>query len=219
MWNDFKMLKIGLFCARENGHAGVVLNIIKEHNLFEIVGFFDDNVPAGSKVMGIPVLGKISDFPNNLPRGVTHFHVCTGNNNLRQNCYDLIKKNNFKLINVIHPSAIISEEVILGEGIFIGPNVVIVNSSKIGDNVLINTAATIDHNNILENHVFVGPGCHTSGRVHLKENCFLGAGAIVIPDVIVGSNSIVGAGAVVISDVPDNITVVGVPAKKLKVNE
>lgn len=213
------MSKIGLFCAREDGHAGVVLNIIKQHDLFEIVGFFDDNIMVGTTVAGLPVLGKVKDFPKNLPPGITHFHICTGDNNLRKRCYELIKKNNFHLINVIHPSVILSDNVIIGEGVFLGPNVVINNSSRIGDNVLINTAATIDHDNILENHVFVGPGCHTSGRVYLKESCFLGAGSIIIPDITIGKKSIIGAGAVVINDIPDEITVVGVPAKKITFNK
>ena len=46
----------------------------------------------------------------------------------------------------------------------------------------------------------------------LKNNVTVGAGAKLIGNITVGENAKIGAGAVVISNVPDNATVVGVPA-------
>jgi acetyltransferase-like isoleucine patch superfamily enzyme len=43
-------------------------------------------------------------------------------------------------------------------------------------------------------------------------------GALVLDHISIGSHSIVGAGAVVTKDVPDNVQVVGVPAKIVKQN-
>jgi acetyltransferase-like isoleucine patch superfamily enzyme len=44
----------------------------------------------------------------------------------------------------------------------------------------------------------------------------LGTGAIVLPGVTVGHRAIVGAGAVVNRPVPDDATVVGVPAREVR---
>lgn len=52
--------------------------------------------------------------------------------------------------------------------------------------------------------------------VHIKENAWIGAGATILPGVTVGENAIVGAGSLVTKDVPDNATVVGVPARVTK---
>ena len=52
----------------------------------------------------------------------------------------------------------------------------------------------------------------------IKNNVMVSAGAKVIGDVTVGNNSIVGAQTVVLKDVPDNCTVVGVPAFIVKEN-
>lgn len=52
--------------------------------------------------------------------------------------------------------------------------------------------------------------------VHLKKNSWIGANAIVLPGVTIGENSIVGAGSIVTKDVPDNVVVVGSPAKVIK---
>src|SRR5260221_1303024 len=46
----------------------------------------------------------------------------------------------------------------------------------------------------------------------IQDNVKIGAGAKIIGKVNVGNNSKVGANAVVVKDVPDNCTVVGVPA-------
>lgn len=51
------------------------------------------------------------------------------------------------------------------------------------------------------------------GRVSIGDNCFIGAGSIVLPNVTIGNNVIVGAGAVVTKSIPDNVVVVGNPAK------
>jgi acetyltransferase-like isoleucine patch superfamily enzyme len=52
----------------------------------------------------------------------------------------------------------------------------------------------------------------------LKSGCYIGVGAIILPGVTVGHNAVVGAGAVVTRDVPDNATVVGVPARVVSSN-
>ena len=52
--------------------------------------------------------------------------------------------------------------------------------------------------------------------IHIHQNAWIGDSAIVCKGVTIGKNSIVGAGAVVVRDVPDNVTVVGVPADVLR---
>jgi serine O-acetyltransferase len=47
----------------------------------------------------------------------------------------------------------------------------------------------------------------------LGDNVDLGAGSRILGGIYVGSRVIVGANAVVIADVPDDSTVVGVPAR------
>lgn len=47
----------------------------------------------------------------------------------------------------------------------------------------------------------------------VKEGASIGSNATILPGLTIGKNAIVGAGAVVTKDVPDNVTVVGNPAK------
>jgi sugar O-acyltransferase (sialic acid O-acetyltransferase NeuD family) len=206
-----------IVCARCDGHAGVVLDIIREYALYEVVGFLDDDVTFHhKKVLGIPVLGSVDSYFSKSDLKVDHFFICTGNNSLRERYFDYIKKKGLKLVNVIHPLSVISKSVRIGEGVFIGANVVITHNVTIGNGVIINTAATIDHDNAIKDFVNISPGCHTSGRVKVEKGAFLGSGVIVKPDVTIQENTVVGAGAVVIKNVVQNTKVVGVPAREIK---
>ncbi len=55
--------------------------------------------------------------------------------------------------------------------------------------------------------------------VRIGKKSTIGIGATIIDGVTVGDNAFVGAGSVVTRDVPDNMVVVGAPAKVLRKNE
>jgi acetyltransferase-like isoleucine patch superfamily enzyme len=52
--------------------------------------------------------------------------------------------------------------------------------------------------------------------VRIGEEAFIGLGCRIIQCLNIGSRAIIGAGAVVIRDVPDEATVVGVPARAIR---
>ena len=52
----------------------------------------------------------------------------------------------------------------------------------------------------------------------IGDNVYIGVGAKVLGNIRIGNNVKIGANAVVIKDVPDNATVVGVPARVVKIN-
>ena len=106
----------------------------------------------------------------------------------------------------IHPGAQI------GKGLFIdhGMGVVIGETTIIGDDCVLYQGVTLGG---------VGTGEHKVKRhPTLLNNVMVSAGAKVIGDVTIGNNSIIGAQTVVLKDVPDNCTVVGVPAFIVKEN-
>ncbi len=108
----------------------------------------------------------------------------------------------------IHPAAKIAK------GVFIdhGAGVVIGETSVIEEGVVIYQGVTLG-----------GKGDFTAkGKKRhptVKKNAVIYAGAKILGDITVGENAIVGASAVVLNDVPDNATVVGVPAKVIKIRK
>ena len=53
----------------------------------------------------------------------------------------------------------------------------------------------------------------TGGAKGVGDNVYFGPGAKVIGDTRIGNNVVVAANSLVITDVPDNCTVIGVPAR------
>ena len=66
--------------------------------------------------------------------------------------------------------------------------------------------------------VTIGGRAGHKGLPIVGDNVVVGTHAQILGDVTIGNNSIVGAGAIVLHDVPDNVVVVGNPAKVLKTN-
>lgn len=106
----------------------------------------------------------------------------------------------------IHPGATIGKRLFIDHGM----GVVIGETTIIGDDCVLYQGVTLGG---------VGTGEHKVKRhPTLLNNVMISAGAKVIGDVTIGNNSIVGAQTVVLADVPDNCTVVGVPAFIVKEN-
>jgi len=99
----------------------------------------------------------------------------------------------------IHPGAKIGRRLFIDHGM----GVVIGETATIGDDV------TIYHG------VTLGGLSLRAGKRHpdVLDGAILGAGAQVLGPITVGRNARVGANAVAVASVPDNTTVVGIPAR------
>lgn len=102
----------------------------------------------------------------------------------------------------IHPGATIGRRLVIDHG----TGTVIGETAEIGDDVLIYQGVTLG-----------GTGKDV-GKRHptIGNRVMISAGAKVLGPITVGDGSRVAAGAVVLNDVPENSTVVGVPAKVVK---
>lgn len=200
-----------------SGFGKEVLDILRHDPDNEVVGFIDKNEELfGSKINGVPVLGNDALLAKLSSEGVSSAVVAIGDFRVRRKLFDLASGYGYKLINVIHTSACISQSAELGRGIIIYGGVVINTNVHIGDNVLLNSGATIGHDTKVESDVNINPGVDIAGRVLIKRGAYIGISASIIENITIGEGSIVGAGAVVIRDVPDNVVATGVPAEVIK---
>ena len=109
----------------------------------------------------------------------------------------------------IHPKAKIGNNLFIDHGM----GVVIGETSEIGNNV------TIYHNVTLGGS---SPSIDSERQRHEKRHptigndVVIGSGAQIIGPIKVGNNSRIAANAVVVKDVPENATMVGIPARAVK---
>ena len=198
------------------GHAKVVLDILIKINKYEIEGIIVDKINEKAELRGIPVFlgdSKLDYFFNS---GIHKVAIGIGgyrDNKLRMNIFNLLKKKNFEPINVIDPSAIISETVKFGEGNVVFPGVVLNTGVILGNNNIIATGATIDHETIIEDNVLISAGVTVGAYSRIKDGALIALGAKIISGVEIGSSSLVAAGAVVTQNIKPLETVYGIPAR------
>lgn len=83
--------------------------------------------------------------------------------------------------------------------------------------IIISPYAKIGKNCTIYQQVTIAEYSSTTSAT-IGDNCVIGAGAKIVRDVTIGNNVKIGANAVVTADIPDNCTVVGIPAKIVKMN-
>jgi prepilin-type N-terminal cleavage/methylation domain-containing protein len=86
---------------------------------------------------------------------------------------------------------------------------------------VIGETAEVGENCVMFHNVTLGGTGHHQGKRHptLGDNVFIGTAATLLGPITVGSNVRVGANSVIIMhDVPDNVTVVGAPARIIKLD-
>ncbi len=197
------------------GHAKVVLEALLRSDV-TVIGLLDvDEERHGSLVLGVPILGDdnmLDLYPADSVRLVNGLGS-TQDLSRRASLYRNFKEKKYSFASVIHPSAIIARDVVIGEGAHIMAGVILQPGVIIGCNSIINTAASVDHDGIIGDHVHIAPGVVLSGNVCIGERTHVGTGATVIQGITIGSEAVIGAGAVVVRDIPDRVTAVGIPAK------
>jgi sugar O-acyltransferase (sialic acid O-acetyltransferase NeuD family) len=204
MMNDLLRDKILLHGSGD--HARVVLDCLLEQQV-NVIGIFDPKVT--DPLFGIPQIGKYD--PALFPGAKTV--IAIGNNLIRKKIAEMSVHGFTK---VVHSSALISSNTIIGEGSMILHRTTIQVNSKIGKHVIINTGAQVDHDCMVDDYVHVAPGAILCGTVSVGEGSFIGAGTVIIPGIKIGKWAVIGAGSVIIRNVPDYSVAVGNPARVIK---
>jgi sugar O-acyltransferase (sialic acid O-acetyltransferase NeuD family) len=182
---------------------------------FRVVGFLDSG-KAGQTVHGLPVLGDV-DWVTSRPEVAAA--VSIGSTSARRRIIERLRAANVRLPSIVHPRALVGQNVTIGDGTIICPQVVVTCDIDIGSGVILNIDLTVGHDAVIGDLCTLAPGIHISGYVKIGEGCDLGTGACAVPGVTIGAWSVVGSGAVVSRDLPPNVTAVGVPAKVIKTRE
>lgn len=201
-----------------SGHARVIADAARRSAMFDLIGFVDQDRAAGDVVDGVTILGNETDLQNILTRAANIVGIIgVGDNRTRARIAASMKTNFPKLrfANVIHPSAVVADDVRFGEGVFVAASATINCGSRLGDHVVINTSSSVDHDCVIGDFGFIGPGVALAGAVSIGRGSFIGTGAAVIPSIQIGSDAIIGAGSAVIRPVASGARVAGVPAREL----
>jgi sugar O-acyltransferase (sialic acid O-acetyltransferase NeuD family) len=204
-----------LLIAGAGGHGKVVAEAAQATGRWSEFAFADNQIPIGTRVLGIEVVGPFDGLAVLLPR-YAEAVVALGDAQLRERLQSTMEAIGYSIATIVHPRATVSPTATLGRGSVVFAQAVINAHSILGLGCIINTASSVDHDCELADFVHVCPGAHLAGGVAVGARTWIGIGAAVIQKVRIGTGCRVGAGAVVIRDIPDHATVAGVPAQPVR---
>jgi len=200
------------------GFARETLDVVDAINAislkWDVLGFIVNSEYGlpGTVVNNKPILG---DFSWLQQRPEVYIVCGVGAPEIRQRMILQLSRSS-RFATLIHPSAVLTRWMKIGDGTIITAGCILSNQITLGQHVHLNPDCTIGHDVVLENFVSLAPGVHVSGNVHVEEGSYIGTGANIIEKKAIGAWSIVGAGSTVVKNVPANTTVVGIPAQVIK---
>jgi len=154
-----------------------------------------------------------TDIGTDIKEGIIAIGDQNARKQVRDYVLDLIPGFQFKYL--IHQSAIIGHDVMIGLGTMVMPGAVINNGAVIGEHCLINSGVIVEHDNKIGNFVNLQPGVVTGGYVEVGDLSYVGLGAMLRDRIKIGQGATIGMGSVVLKDIKDNFTAWGNPAKHI----
>jgi sugar O-acyltransferase (sialic acid O-acetyltransferase NeuD family) len=205
-------MKDKLLILGASGHGKVVADIAIKMNRWQSISFLDDNEDIRTS-LGLEVIGKTADAYKYIEDH--DIFVGIGNNATREILMKKLESSGATIPVLIHPNAVVGEQVAIGSGTAIMAGAVVNCSTTIGKGCIINTGATVDHDNFIDDYVHISPGAHTAGSARIGKGTWLGIGSIVINNITIIDSCTIAAGACVINNVTEPGIYVGIPACRI----
>lgn len=196
--------------------AEELADLVSEVAGLELCGFVEnwEKDKCKDTLDGIPIFW----FEEIKEMASSHKAVCSLATTKRSLFVDQMKELGFSFAKVIHPQSRISTTSQVGDGSIVSVGAIIAAKTRLGEHVLVNRGAIIGHHDEIGDFCNIQPGATIGGSTSIGHHTYVGMRATVLNGLKIGSRCIIGAGAVVTKDVPDNVQVMGVPAKIVKEN-
>lgn len=171
--------------------------------------------PEGDIYRGLPVVYG-EDWAARLRRENVSEIICAlPSPEDRKRLYESSRQHGFTVLTLVHPSAVVLEGAIVGEGAIVEPLSYIGIDAEVGVCSHIHAGAQVDHNSVLGAYVTLNPAAVIAGNVRVGEGSTINMGAMVSNSVHLGDWTVVGAAAFVYSSFPGpRNRLFGVPARQ-----
>ncbi|MDB3873557.1 hypothetical protein N9317_05910 [Pelagibacteraceae bacterium] len=190
------------FFSKEVNIVGFSSNNSTEFENFSLCGQFFGNSITPSKV------------------GTKYAVLAIGSPITKKIVFEKLKNAGFEFPNIIHPSVISATNFTnsKSQGIIISPYSVIGSNVQFANNVYINFMVGVGHDTKFESYIQVNPGAQIGGAVSVGQGVVIGSSSVIREGLKINKASTVGSGSVVLSSVREGVTVIGNPAKRLKIS-
>lgn len=143
------------------GHGQVVKEVAEATKVYDEMIFLDDNSNLA--------LGNINSVVNYSKDNDVFCAI--GNNEKREEILQMVKKLNYNIPTLIHPTAYVSPTAIIEEGVVVEPMAIINTNSLVKKGSIISVGAIVDHDVVIEaySHINSGSICKAGSRIKAKQ--------------------------------------------------
>ena len=193
------------------GHCKSCIEVIKQTNIYNIIGILDKKENINKKVLDYKIIGTDDDIDEFILKDYSFF-ITIGqikNSKKRELIFNKLIEKNASIPYIISPRSYISNSVQIGAGTIIMNDVFINTECYIGSNNIINNKSLIEHDVKIGNNNHISTSCTLNGSVTIKNNTFIGSGTIINNNLKIGSNIIIGSGSLITQNLSKEGTYVG----------
>jgi sugar O-acyltransferase (sialic acid O-acetyltransferase NeuD family) len=180
---------------------------------YVVKGYLDDNKNALDGYNNYPpIVSSVEDY------GIQQddiFICALGDVFYKEKYSRIILDKGGEFATLIHPTAQINSNVVIGRGCAILNYAVIGSDAVIGDFVNIQQFGIVGHDVTIGDWTMIDCHCFCGGFSKVGKSCTMHTSSVLVPKKKIGDNVTVNAGAIVIRNIKDNKTVMGNPAKEL----
>lgn len=179
---------------------------------YEIKGFIDDNPSSLDSFNNYPpIIGTISDY---IPQENDVF-VCSIGGVSRRSCIEKILARGGDFMTMVHNTARIGTNVVMGKGNLIGAFTTIAADANIGDYNFIQSYTIIGHDVKIGNWNRIDSHVMCVGGITIGDEIMIHTSAMLNHNVKIGDKAHIGACCFITKDVESGATMFASPARRL----
>jgi sugar O-acyltransferase (sialic acid O-acetyltransferase NeuD family) len=182
------------------GHSREVISYFD----FDVQVFVDDEYAKGAVL-------PISLFDPNEYEII----IAISNSKVRESIIKNLPSNT-RFFSFVHPSSILSGDIYIEEGCFIGPHCILTTNIKIGKHALLNRGIQIGHDCSIGDFFSAMPGSIISGTNTIGNRVYFGANSTTREKITITNDCTFGLNSGIVKDITEPGTYVGTPSKKIK---
>lgn len=203
---------LGIYGSGGSGRE--VMEIARTQNVWEELVFIDDFNESDAPVKKV----TFEHFKERYPKEKAEIVISIGETKDREMLRKRVKDAGYSLGTVIHPSAYISPDAKVSEGLIARANAVVSCGVRIGENVQLFEGSTIGHDTVIGIDSIISAKVSIGGTCNIGNGVYIGMSAAVKEDTRIGNHSTIGMCTAVFRDVDENLVVLGNPGRPMKTN-
>jgi sugar O-acyltransferase (sialic acid O-acetyltransferase NeuD family) len=131
--------------------------------------------------------------------------------------YDIVQRlpKETQFFSFIHPTALLLDNVEIGEGSFVGAYSILTTNIRIGKHSILNRGNHIGHDCIVDDYFSAMPNAVVGGNVVIRNRVYMGSCSNIREKISICSDVTIGMNSAVVKNIEKSGIYIGVPSKKL----